>query len=184
LPVPAALPTNPRSVADTIPDVVYPASLAEYFEVMTRAVFQAGVSWKQIAQHWEAYRTAFAEFDPQRVAAYDDLDVERVLETPGVLRMPRKVHATIRNARALIDADREFGGFSNYLHAYPSYAPLSKDFRKRFAFMGEMNVWYFLFRTGEAVPRFESWVETIPGDHPRMREMVERARTAGRSPER
>ncbi len=60
----------------------------------------------------------------------------------------------------------------------------SKDFKKRFAFMGEMNVWYFLFRTGEAVPRFESWVETIPGEHPRMREMVERARAAGRSPER
>jgi hypothetical protein len=49
--------------------------------------------------------------------------------------------------------------------------------------MGDMNVWYFLFRTGERVPAFESWVQTIRGDHPRMREMVERARLQGRSPE-
>jgi hypothetical protein len=45
-------------------------------------------------------------------------------------------------------------------------------------------VWYFLFRVGEPVPRFETWVQTIPGDHPRMREMVERARACGCSPER
>ena len=48
--------------------------------------------------------------------------------------------------------------------------------------MGDMNVWYFLFRTGEAVPPFESWVKTIRGEHPRMREMVERARKARDAP--
>ena len=82
-------------MAETIPDVIEPASLADYFEVMTRAVFQAGVSWKQIAAPWDAYRAAFAEFDPAHVAAYDDLDVERVLATPGILRMPRKVMARL-----------------------------------------------------------------------------------------
>ncbi len=88
-------------VAETIPDVIDPASPADYFEVMTRAVFQAGVSWKQIADKWDAYREAFANFDPVRVAAYDDLDVERVLATPGILRMPRKVRATIANAERI-----------------------------------------------------------------------------------
>jgi hypothetical protein len=171
-------------VAETIPDVIAPGSLADYFEVMTRAVFQAGVRWKQIAEQWDAYRAAFAEFDPRAVAAYDDIDVERVLATPGILRMPRKVHATIRNAAALLEVDREYHGFARYLRSFDTYATLAKDFTKRFAFMGEMNVWYFLFRTGESVPRFEDWVATIRGDHPRMREMVERARTQGRSPER
>jgi Methyladenine glycosylase len=171
-------------VAETIPDVIEPASLADYFEVMTRAVFQAGVSWKQIAAHWDAYRTAFANFDPARVVAYDDLDVERVLTTPGVLRMARKVRATIANAKALLEADREYDGFLHYLRSFESYAALAKDFKQRFAFMGDMNVWYFLFRTGQSVPPFESWVTTIRGEHPRMREMVERARRLGRSPER
>lgn len=150
---------------------------------MTRAVFQAGVRWKQIADEWDAYREAFSNFDPVRVAAYDDLDLERVLATPGILRMPRKVRAAIADANALLETDRQYGGFQNYLRSFESYEVLAKDFKRRFAFMGDMNVWYFLFRTGEAVPRFETWVKTIRGDHPRMREMVERARSAGLSRE-
>jgi hypothetical protein len=169
-------------VAETIPEVIVPGSLADYFEVMTRAVFQAGVSWRQIAAQWDAYREAFAAFDPAAVASYDDLDVERVLATPGILRMPKKVRATIANAGALIGLERD-GGFACYLRSFDSYAALAKDLKARFALMGDMNVWYFLFRTGEPVPRFESWVATIRGDHPRMREMVEQARAQGRSPE-
>jgi len=170
-------------VAETIPGVIDPASPADYFEVMTRAVFQAGVRWKQIAEHWDAYRLAFADFDPTCVAAYDAIDIERVLATPGILRMPRKVRATIANAKALLEVDREHNGIKNYLGGFDSYALLAKDFKRRFSFMGDMNVWYFLFRTGETVPRFETWVTTIRGEHPRMREMVERARNEGRSPE-
>jgi hypothetical protein len=170
-------------VAETIPEVIEPGSLADYFEVMTRAVFQAGVSWKQIAAHWDAYREAFSNFDPGRVAAYDDLDVERVLATPGVLRMAGKVRATIADAIAMLEAEREHGGFDKYLRSFPSYEALTKDIKRRFTLMGDMNVWYFLFRTGQNVPRFESWVKTIRGEHPRMREMVDRARREGRSPE-
>jgi len=168
----------------TIPDVIEPKDLSGYFEVMTRAVFQAGVAWSQIARHWGAYRRAFAEFDPARVASFDPLDVERVLSEPGILRMPRKVHATVKNAQALIDVEREAGSFANYLDSFPTYAALARDMKKRFSFMGDMNVWYLLFRTGHPVPQFETWVTTIPGEHPRMREMVELARTQGRSRER
>jgi 3-methyladenine DNA glycosylase Tag len=150
---------------------------------MTRAVFQAGVAWKQIAAHWEAYREAFAQFDPAAVARYNEFDVERVLETPGVLRVKRKVLATVKNAAELLRIDAESGGIASYLRSFDSYATLAKDLKKRFAFMGDMNVWYFLFRLGEPVPRFEGWVTTIPGTHPRMREMVDRARAQERSRE-
>jgi hypothetical protein len=167
-----------------IPDVVRPHGNADYLEVITRAVFQAGVRWKQIADHWEAYREAFEGFDIARVAAYDDIDIERVLGTPGVLRMRRKVIATIANARVLDAIDREHGDIATYLRSFDSYDDLAADVRKRFSFMGEMNVWYFLFRVGEPVPRFETWVETIRGDHPRMLEMVLQARARGCSPER
>jgi len=166
-----------------IPEVVAAPSRSDYLAVMTRAVFQAGVSWKQIAGAWNAYVQAFEGFDLERVAAYGEFDVERVLATPGVLRMRRKVLATVANAQALLEAEREFGSIRAYLRSASGYAALVKDFKRRFAFMGDMNVWYFLFRVGEAVPRFEGWVATIPGDHPRMREMVERARAEGRSSE-
>lgn len=171
-------------MAETIPEVIAPTSLADYLEVIARAVFQAGVAWRQIAAQWESYRQAFSSFDPVQVAAYDEIEIERVLQTPGILRAPRKVRATVANAATLLALEREYGQFINYLRAFASYDELAKDFKRRFALIGEMSVWYVLFRTGEAVPPFESWVATIRGDHPRMREMVELARREGRSPER
>lgn len=171
-------------MADTIPDVIEPRSLDDYLDVMARAVFQAGVRWKQIADNWEAYRTAYEAFDTERVARYDDLDIERVLETPGVLRSPRKARAVVANAKALLATQHEHGDLRTYLRSFDSYQALAKDVRKRFAFMGDLNVWYVLFRTGEPVPRFEEWSTTIAGTHPRMREMVDRARARGRSSER
>jgi hypothetical protein len=170
-------------VTATIPEVVIPRALSDYLEVITRAVFQAGVTWRQIAEHWDAYRTAFDDFDVGRVASFGEADVQRALDTPGLLRSPRKVQATLRNAQTLLELDGTDGGFARYLRSFPDYASLAKDLKRCFAFMGEMNAWYFLFRVGEPVPRFEAWVQTIPGDHPRMREMVELARTQGRSSE-
>jgi hypothetical protein len=82
-----------------------------------------------------------------------------------------------------MELDRKHGGFANYLRSFPDYATLAADFKKRFKFMGDMNVWYFLFRAHEPVPQFEHWVTTIPGEHPRMKEMVEKARAAGMSME-
>ena len=170
-------------MADTIPDVIEPRSLNDYLEVMTRAIFQAGVRWKQIADQWDAYRTAFEQFDVNKVARYDDLDIERVLDTPGVLRSPRKARAVVTNAKTLLETQNQRGDIRAYLRSFDSYERLAKDMKKRFAFMGDLNVWYVLFCTGEPVPRFEEWVETIAGSHPRMREMVDRARAHNRSPE-
>lgn len=166
-----------------IPGVVEQPTSADVLAVMTRAVFQTGVSWAQIGKHWDAYERAFDGFDLDRVAAYGEADIERVLGEPGVLRTPRKVKATIANANALKDVLARFGDFHSYVLSFASYAALAKDIKRRFSFVGDMNVWYLLFRLGERVPRFESWVATIPGDHPRMREMVERARATGRSAE-
>jgi Methyladenine glycosylase len=170
-------------MAETIPDVVEHPQASDVLAVMTRAVFQAGVSWAQIAKSWDAYERAFDGFDVERVAAYGEADVERILGEPGVLRTPRKIKATIANANALRDLLREHGNVHSYAVSFAGYGALAKDIKRRFSFMGEMNAWYLLFRLGERVPRFETWVRTIPGDHPRMREMVERARAMGRSAE-
>ncbi len=167
---------NDDDTVDTIPNVVLAEHAGDYLAVMARAVFQTGLSWRQIAQHWGAYVRAFAGFDCARVAAFDDLAIEGVLATPGILRSPRKVRAVVANARALMEIDAEPGGIRGYLQSFSDYAALAKDLKKRFAFMGDMNVWYFLFRIGETVPDFEALVQTIPGDHPRMQEMVDRAK--------
>jgi DNA-3-methyladenine glycosylase I len=167
----------------TPPEIVEHPTSAQVLEIITRAVFQAGVKWSQIAEHWDAYCDAFAQFDVARVAAFDTLDVERALAHPGILRVGRKVNATVTNAQALQAIERERGGFHNYVATFADYTTLAKGMKKRFAGVGDMNVWYVLFRCGEPVPRFEEWVRSIPGEHPRMREMVTLAREQGRSPE-
>lgn len=167
-----------------IPSIVAQPTLRDVLEIMTRAVFQAGVSWAQIAKHWNAYRSAFADFDVQHVAAMDAVALDAALATPGVMRSQKKARATVKNAASLLEIERDFGSFEAYIASLPDYKAKAKDFRKRFAFLGEMNVWYVLFRANLAVPVFETWLPTIKGDHPRMREMVALARSQGRSPER
>lgn len=168
---------------DAIPEVILEPELRDYLEVMSRAVFQAGLSWAAIGKHWDEYRAAFDDFDPVKVASYTEGDVDRLMRAEGVLHSARKVRATIANAAAVVELDRKHGTFASYLRSFDDYATLAADFKKRFKFMGDMNVWYFLFRVHEPVPRFEHWVKTIPGDHPRMKEMVEKARAAGASME-
>src|SRR6202035_3810825 len=107
-------------MADTIPDVIEARGLADYLEVMARAVFQGGVRWKQIADHWEAYRTAYEGVDVGRVARYDDLDIERVLDAPGILRSPRKARAVVSNAKTLLATQNEHGDIRAYLRSFDS----------------------------------------------------------------
>ncbi len=165
-----------------IPGQILQPTLRDYLEVMSKAVFQAGLSWAAIAKNWEAYLAAFDAFEPRIVAMYDATDVDRLMQTAGVLHSRKKIQATIGNARTLVDLE-ENGGFRKYLRSFDDYESLAKDFRKRFKFMGEMNVWYFLFRVNEPVPKFEGWITTIEGEHPRLREMVEKGRAAGTSTE-
>jgi 3-methyladenine DNA glycosylase Tag len=170
-------------MADTIPDQILQPEPRDYLAVMSRAVFQAGLSWAAIAKDWEAYEAAFDAFHPEKVARYGEGDVDRLMRSEGLLHSARKIRATIANAQSLLDLQREFGSIEKYLDSFADYATLAKDFRKRFKFMGEMNVWYVLFRVSRPVPKFEQWVSTIQGEHPRMKEMVEKGRLAGTSTE-
>lgn len=158
-----------------IPERIKAESLADYFDVMSKAIFQAGLRWSMIEAKWPAFRRAFANFDPAKVAAFKDKDIRRLAEDASIIRTEKKIAATVQNARTMLELDQKFGGFQNYLHAFDTYAALSADLQSRFMFLGELSVYYFLFRVNEPVPPFEEWVQTVPGDHPRMREMVAQA---------
>jgi 3-methyladenine DNA glycosylase Tag len=147
-------------------------SLADYLAVMSRAVFQAGVSWAQIDRQWTALCDAFHGFDPRKVAKYADKDVERIMRHPGILHSERKIRATIANAKSMLELDREHKGLRRYLRSRGSYAELTADLRKQFKYVGDISAYYFLFRVGETVPPFAKWIKTVEGDHPRIREMV------------
>ncbi len=158
-----------------IPSRIHPKKLDDYLEVMTRAVFQAGMSWSAIAERWDDFREAFCNFDVARVAMFTEGDFDRLSHMGGIVHSNRKIRATVKNAQTLLEVDNSHGGFGKYLRSFPTYEALSADIRERFRFLGEMSVWYLLFRVREPVPEFDIWVRTIPGHHPRMREMVELA---------
>ncbi|MEZ0491028.1 DNA-3-methyladenine glycosylase I [Kineococcus sp. TBRC 1896] len=79
------------------------------FERISLEAFQSGLSWITVLRRRETFRAAFDDFDPARVAAYDDADVARLMADPGIIRNRAKVGATIANARALLEL-RAAGG--------------------------------------------------------------------------
>jgi len=149
-----------------------PRALADYLAVMSRAVFQAGLSWAHIDRQWEKLMAAFGGFDPMTISKYRPVDAARIGRTPGIVHNERKVKATIHNAQTMLQLDKQHGGFARYLRSFSTYEAVSADIKERFAFVGDVTVYYFLFRVGEKVPSFERWAKTVKGEHPRIREMV------------
>jgi hypothetical protein len=178
-PLRASKPTPPERIPRVIPN----PSLGDHLEVMTRAIFQAGLSWAFIDARWDAFRTAFEGFDVNVIATYGDGEIERLMSADGVVHSRSKIAGTIANARALKALAAEHGDVAAYARSFASYDALHADAKKRFAYLGDLSCYYWLFRTGLPVPPFERWMERQDRDHPRMREMVTTARNEGRSSE-
>jgi DNA-3-methyladenine glycosylase I len=95
-----------------------------FFEFVTLEGAQAGLSWETILKKREAYREAFAGFDPARVARFTPAKVERLLQNPGIVRNRLKVESTVRNARAFLAVGKEFGSFDAYVWRFVGGKPL------------------------------------------------------------
>ena len=83
-------------------------SVAGLFERLSLEAFQSGLSWITILRKREAFRAAFAGFDPERVAAFDEADVERLMTDPGIVRNRAKITATVANAQVVARLGEEF----------------------------------------------------------------------------
>ena len=133
------------------------------------------MSWAFIDARWDRYVAEFDGFDVATVAAYDDVAIARLMEAADIIHSRTKIEGTIRNARTLIAVEREFGTIRAYQTSFPSYDALRRDTAKRFAYLGDMNTYYWLFRTAAPVPDVDAWMNTQAVDHPRIREMVRHA---------
>ena len=85
------------------------------FEFLILEGAQAGLSWSTILKKRENYRAALDQFDARRIAKYDDRKVAKLLADPGIVRNRLKIAATIRNATAFLEVQKEFGTFDKYL---------------------------------------------------------------------
>jgi DNA-3-methyladenine glycosylase I len=99
------------------------------FEFLTLEGAQAGLSWLTILRKRESYRSAFAGFDPETVARFDDAKVKELLANPGIVRNRLKVDSTITNARAFLAIQEEFGSFAAYQWRFVDGHPLQNRWR-------------------------------------------------------
>jgi DNA-3-methyladenine glycosylase I len=85
------------------------------FEFLVLDAFQAGLSWAIVLRKRDAFRKAFDDFDPRKVAKYDSRRVKMLLADAGIIRNRMKIEATIANARAFLAVQREFSSFDRYI---------------------------------------------------------------------
>jgi DNA-3-methyladenine glycosylase I len=141
----------------------------ELFERLLLEGAQAGLAWITILRKREAYRRAFAGFDPEVLARYDEADVARLMADPGIVRNRLKIWAAAKNARAFLAVQREAGSFDHYVWSFvggrtirhPGLTPatipattaesdaLAKGLKKRgFSFVGSTIVYAFMQSVG------------------------------------
>jgi 3-methyladenine DNA glycosylase Tag len=140
------------------PPQITPTRLADYLDVMSKAVFQSGMSWRVVEAKWPGFREVFQEFDPNIVADLTPPEIDRIAQDTRIIRNRRKIEATVDNAATLLELDRSHNGFKNYLKSHASYADLERDLQKRFKFLGGMGIYYFLYVVGEPVPPHEEFM--------------------------
>jgi DNA-3-methyladenine glycosylase I len=94
------------------------------FEMLVLEGAQAGLSWLTILRKRDGYRRAFAGFDLEKVAAFTDSDVQRLLDDPGIVRNRLKIASAIRNARAALLIKGEFGSLDSLIWSYVDRTPI------------------------------------------------------------
>ena len=135
-----------------MPQRIENASLSDYLEIMSKVVFQTGISWRVVESKWPEITEAFGGFDPASVAGYGPDDIDRLVGDRRVIRNRRKLEAISTNAAKLRELDAAHGGFKSYLRSHASFEALLKDLRRQFKFLGDIGCHYFLYVVGEEVP--------------------------------
>ncbi|MGZ3866231.1 MAG: DNA-3-methyladenine glycosylase I [Bacteroidia bacterium] len=93
----------------------------KHFEFLVLDCFQAGLSWKTILHRRENFRKAFADFDVEKVAKFNQTKVEKLLKDEGIIRNRLKVEGTVKNAKAFIKVQEEHGSFDKYIWQFTNY---------------------------------------------------------------
>ena len=139
------------------------------FEFLILEGAQAGLSWSTILNKRDSYRLAFANFDAETIAGYDDKKISELLANPAIVRNRLKIHAAVSNAQAYLKVRQAFGSFDDYIWQFvdrrpqhnawknaadiPAFTPISelisKDLKKRgFKFVGSTICYAYMQATG------------------------------------
>ena len=141
----------------------------KHFEVLVLSGAQAGLNWSLVLKKREGYRRAFDNFDPEKVVRYSERQIRRLLSDPEIIRNRMKIEAAVRNARAFLKVQEEFGKYDSYCWQFvggrpklnrwkatrqiPATSPeseaLSKDLKRRgFSFIGPTVAYAYMQAVG------------------------------------
>jgi DNA-3-methyladenine glycosylase I len=139
------------------------------FEHLILDAFQAGLSWEIVLRKRENFRMAFDGFDAKKIAAYNSDKIESLLQDAGIIRNRQKIEAAIKNARAFLKVQEEYGSFNTYIWGFvggksiqnswknlrdlpaktPESEAMSRDLKKRgFSFVGPTICYAFMQAAG------------------------------------
>ena len=99
------------------------------FEFLILEGAQAGLSWSTILRKREGYRRAFENFNPARVAKYNETEIQGLLDNPGIIRNRRKIVAAVKNAQAFLKVKDDFGSFDQYVWQFVGGRPMQNSWK-------------------------------------------------------
>jgi 3-methyladenine DNA glycosylase Tag len=129
----------------------YPQSDQEYFALLARAVFSAGLGPKVVESRWKDIDEAFHKFDPSKVRNMDQADVDRLVSDKAVIRNRRKIEAVISNAGIFLERLDEHSSFHSYLielGVEDDLDAVAEELSKAFVHLGRTSALFFLFSAG------------------------------------
>jgi DNA-3-methyladenine glycosylase I len=100
------------------------------FEFLILEAFQAGLSWYTILKRRNSFRIAFDQFDPAKVARYDDAKIGELLANTGIIRNRAKVLAAVNNAARFLEIQQQFGSFDAFIWSFIDNKPIVNELRK------------------------------------------------------
>ena len=134
----------------------------DYLEMMSKSVFQTGISWSVVDKKWPDIMEAFHGFDSERVANLSPDDLDELQQDTRVIRNRRKLEAIASNAQMVLDRTAEHGSFGKYLAAQGDFEGKVKALKQDFKFLGDTGSYIFLYVVGEEVPPHDEWEASRP----------------------
>jgi 3-methyladenine DNA glycosylase Tag len=129
-----------------------PADDRRYLEQLVKAIFAAGLNWQVVESRWAALGEVFYGFDPVRMAAMTERDIDQAAQNPRIIRNRRKISEAVESAAAAHEVIAEHGSFDAFLRSFGSPEDEIVDLRDRFPGLGDFSAWWFMQSVGLPVP--------------------------------
>ena len=144
-----------------IPPQEKPDDEKGYFEILSKAVFNAGFSYQVVNTKWEGIKEVFNEFDPEIISNWTIDEVSDALESPKIIRNGKKVKAIVTNAKIFLELIEKHSSFDNYLKSFRDkpYEEKQKIIAKQFKWLGPTGAHFFLWSIGEDTPPCEAIIK-------------------------